>query len=65
METTTRISKDAVLEALKDIPEDDPIPEALERLYVLLKLQKGIDEADAGNVISHEEAKKRFSKWLV
>jgi hypothetical protein len=65
MLTTTEVTKEKVLEALKDLPDKNALPEALERLYVLYKIQKGVEAADAGKVISHEEAKERFRKWLV
>ncbi len=59
------IKKEKVLDALKDLPDKGALPEFIERLYILYKLQKGIDAADAGNVITLEEAKQRFRKWLV
>lgn len=63
--TTAEVTKENVLEALKDLPEKGALPEALERLYILYKLQKGVEAADAGEVVSLEEAKKRLRKWLV
>jgi hypothetical protein len=65
MTTTLELTREKVLEALKDLPEKGALPEALERLYVLYKLQKGIEAADAGDVVSLEEAKIRLRKWLV
>jgi predicted transcriptional regulator len=32
----------------------------MDRLYVLAKIQKGLDQADAGQTVSHEEAKRRI-----
>jgi predicted transcriptional regulator len=34
---------------------------AVERLFFLAKIEKGIREADAGLTVSHDEAKKRLS----
>ena len=65
METTSGMNREQVLEALRDLPEKNALPEAIERLYILYKIQKGIEDADAGRVVSHEEAKERFRKWLV
>ena len=65
MSITTTVNKEEVFEALKSLPEENALPEALERLYILYKIQKGIEAAEEGNTISHEEAKQRLRKWLV
>jgi hypothetical protein len=62
--TTNEVTKEEVLKALQDLPDKKALPEAIERLYILYKLQKGIEDADAGKVISHEEAKKQFRQWI-
>ena len=49
---------------IHNLPEKASIEEAMEKLYLLYKIEKGIQQADAGQTISHEEAKKRLSKWL-
>ena len=65
MIATAEISREKVLDALKDLPDKGALPEAIERLYILYKLQKGIEDADADRVISHEEAKKQFRQWFM
>ncbi|HTE09611.1 MAG TPA: hypothetical protein VK645_01555 [Chitinophagaceae bacterium] len=37
---------------------DDLTPEQLERL------KKSLEQAEKGNTVSHEEAKKRIKEWL-
>ena len=56
--------KDRILKAVEDLPADAGIEEAMERLYLLFKIEKGIQEADEGKTISHTEAKERMKKWL-
>ncbi len=63
METMT--VKEQITNALIDLPDTDTIEEAMERLYVLYKLQEGIEAVERGDVVTHEEAKKRLSAWLV
>ncbi len=57
-------TKELVLEAIKDLPENAPIEDAMERLLLLAKIERGIQQADAGETISHNEVKQRLSKWL-
>ena len=52
--------KERVLEAVRELPEDATVEDAMERLYVLAKIQKGLEQADAGQTVSHEEAKRRI-----
>jgi predicted transcriptional regulator len=51
--------KDRVLEAVRDLPEDATVEDAMERLYFLAKVEEGLRQADAGQTMSHEEAKRR------
>ena len=55
-------AKQRVLEAVEALPADATIEDAMERLYFLAKLQRGLEQADAGETITHEEAKKRLLK---
>ena len=59
METT---EKQRAIEALRALPEHATIEDAMERLYFLAKIQHGLEQADAGETITHEEAKKRLLK---
>ena len=56
--------KNKIEKAIHNLPNGATIEDAMERLYLLYKVEKGIRQADSGETISHEEAKKRLSKWL-
>jgi predicted transcriptional regulator len=51
--------KERVLDAVRDLPDDATVEDAMERLYFLAKVQEGERQADAGQTVSHEEAKRR------
>ncbi|MBX3291613.1 MAG: hypothetical protein KF881_01840 [Acidobacteria bacterium] len=57
-------TKDLVIEAVKDLPDDAAIEDAMERLLLLAKIERGIEQADSGKTISHEQLKNRMAKWL-
>lgn len=57
-------TKELVLEAVKDLPENAAVEDAMERLLLLAKIERGIEQADAGKTISHDEVKQRLAKWL-
>lgn len=56
--------KEQVLKAIQELPQDATLEDAMERLYLLYKVERGIKQADVGQKISQEEAKKRMNKWL-
>lgn len=52
--------KQLVLKAIEDLPADATIEDAMERLYFLAKVYRGLADAEAGRFVSHEEVKARF-----
>jgi predicted transcriptional regulator len=52
--------KQRVIEAVEALPADATIEDAMERLYFLAKIQRGLDQADAGDTLTHQEAKERL-----
>jgi len=50
------------LEAVEALPADATIEGAMERLYFLAKVQRGLEQAEAGDTVPHEETKKRLLK---
>ena len=56
--------KEKIQNVVRSLPAEARIEDAMERLYLLYKVEKGIQQADAGQTVSHQEAKKRLKKWL-
>jgi hypothetical protein len=56
--------KELVLHTIQDLPDENCIEEAMERLYLLFKVAKGIKQANAGQKLSNEAAKEQMKKWL-
>ncbi|HEU0075300.1 MAG TPA: hypothetical protein VFS30_14945 [Dehalococcoidia bacterium] len=56
--------KREIMRALDDLPDDANIEDAMERLYVLYKVDRGLKQVEAGRTISQAEAKARMQKWL-
>jgi predicted transcriptional regulator len=53
-------ARDRILEALKDLPRDATYEDAIERLVFLAKVDEGLAQLDAGQGVSHDEAKRRL-----
>ena len=56
--------KRAVLDLVKQLPESCTLEDVQHQLYVRQKVQRSLDAAAAGHTQSHEQVKKRLSKWL-
>ncbi len=57
-------AKEEILDLMKQIPDELTVDEALEQLQLLYDVQKGLEEAERGETISHEEAKRMIDKRL-
>ncbi len=57
-------TKQQILKAIEELPDDANVEDALERRYLLYKIDKGIKQADAGELLIQEEARQRMAKWL-
>jgi hypothetical protein len=56
--------KGKMLRVIQGLPDNATIEDGMERLYLLYKLERGIAQADAGQKVSQEEARRRMAKWL-
>ena len=56
--------KEKIQKVVESLPDDARVEDAMERLYLLYKIEKGCSQADTGRTVTHEEAKRRLRKWL-
>ncbi|MFZ5863157.1 MAG: hypothetical protein ACOYXR_10000 [Nitrospirota bacterium] len=55
-------AKQKVLEAVQQLPSDATVEDAMERLYFLAKVERGLAQADAGETVPHAQAKARLTR---
>jgi hypothetical protein len=53
--------KTDIVRAIQDLPDDATVEDAMERLYFLAKIERGLEQSK-GETISHEEIKTKFLK---
>lgn len=56
--------KDQVHALLQKLPEDASYEDIQYHLYVLEKVQRGLQRAELEGVVSHGDAKARLGQWL-
>ena len=53
-------TKQKILEVIEKLPADATLEDAIERLVLLAKTQRGLAELDSGQGVDHGEAKRRL-----
>ena len=57
-------ARQQMLKAIEELPDDAGVEEALDRLYLLYKVERGLRQADRGELLSQEEVRERMAKGL-
>jgi hypothetical protein len=58
------IAKEQAIRIISRLPDSVTTDEIMARLYVQLKVEKGLRQLDEGRGISHASAKRRLKKWI-
>lgn len=53
-------AKQLLREAVEQVPDDASIEDVMERLYFLAKVARGLEAADRGDLVAHEEIEREF-----
>ena len=57
-------TREQMIQLIEQLPEDATVEDAFEKLYLLYKIERGIGQADGGQKISQEEARRQMTWWL-
>ena len=57
-------AKESVRKMLDELPDDCTLEDIQYQLYVIEKIKHGLEQADRGETIPHDEVKKKYEKWL-
>jgi len=52
--------KQRAIEAIRTLPENATFEDAIERLCFVAKVEEGLRQSEAGELVPHEEIKKQF-----
>ena len=58
------LTKEKVLKTINDLPDTFSADEIIERIILLQKIEKGLEQSAKGQTNSTAEAKKKLKKWL-
>jgi hypothetical protein len=57
------ITKEKVIDSLKNMPDSFSIDELIDKLVFIEKVEKGLAQSEKGEVYTTEQAKKLLKKW--
>jgi hypothetical protein len=55
-----RLTRDRMVEAIRELPDDASVADAIERLVFLAKIEEGLDQLDRGEAVPQDEVKRRL-----
>ena len=58
------MTKADILRSLQDLPDDATVEDAMERLRLLAKIERGLAQAKSGRALSDQAVRRRMAKWL-
>ncbi|MCW4470463.1 hypothetical protein OGH69_15940 [Flavobacterium sp. MFBS3-15] len=58
------LTKEKIIEAMRDMPNTFSVDDLFDRILLLQKIELGLEQSNAGQVVSTAEAKERLKKWL-
>ncbi len=57
-------AKETINSILSSLPDDATYEDILYEIYVHQNIEIGLKQLEKGNLISEEQANKRFERWL-
>ena len=58
------LNKEKVIQTIKQLPENFQIDELFERILLLDKIEKGIEQSTQGKITPDEKLDDKLPKWL-
>lgn len=55
--------KEMALQALNSLPDDATMDDFIERLYLMVRCKKGLEDVENGRFISHEQLLRKLEIW--
>ena len=56
-------AKEQLIKLARELPEDATFEDAMDRIFLLYKVERGIEEASSGQKVSQAEARRRMDQW--
>ena len=58
------LNREKVIETIKQLPDNFPLDEVIERIILLDKIETGLQQSSRGQVTPDENIDEKLPKWL-
>jgi len=58
------LSKAKILTGIKRMPDSATVDDILDQIILLEKIEKGIEQADKGQVLTEDQVEAKINKWF-
>ena len=58
------LTKAQLIQSIKDLPDQFSLEDVLDRIMLIQKIEIGIEQSDAQQTLTTQEAKEKLGKWL-
>jgi len=57
------MNKEKLIATINEMPQDFDLEVLMEKLIFIEKVEKGLEQLESGNTITHEQVKQRVKQW--
>jgi hypothetical protein len=57
------MNKEKLIATISDMPQDFDLEVLMEKLIFIEKVEKGLEQLESGNTLTHEQVKQRVKEW--
>ncbi|HEY5325574.1 MAG TPA: hypothetical protein VIJ27_01125 [Mucilaginibacter sp.] len=57
------MNKEKLMATISDMPQDFELEVLMEKLIFIEKIEKGLEQLESGNTLTHEQVKLRVKEW--
>ena len=57
------MNKEKLISTINDMPQDFDLEVLMEKLIFIEKVEKGLEQLNSGNTITHAQVKQRVKQW--
>jgi predicted transcriptional regulator len=55
--------KENLIATINELPQDFDLEVLMERLIFIEKVEKGLEQLESGNTLTHQQVKNRIKEW--
>ena len=58
------LTKEKIIDGINKLPESFTIDDVLDQVILISKIERGIEQAENGQIVPDEEIDERIGKWF-